>query len=109
MKELKDHTTYFSTKELLKAELLKGDDLLKSFIDEHIPVDELVEIGFLQKEWIGDYRKISDRICQWFGYETIYEYGAKEVHCHLTIGDEDNLIVTDRTDPFVTTIKSVYD
>lgn len=82
---------------------MKEDQLLKDFMREFFPFNDLVKAGFFTKEMRGDYKTQAERVCKFFGYKTVYEYGAKEVSCHLTIaGDRKN-------EPFVTTLNSIYE
>lgn len=53
-------------------------------MQEHFPFSELVKAGFFTKEMKGDYEAQSEKVCKFFGYETVYEYGAKSIRCHLT-------------------------
>lgn len=101
----------------------QSDRLLKSFIKENFPpFSELVKIGFFTKEMRGDYKAQAERICKFFGYKTVYEYGSKSVTCHLTYAsgldpagldssrplsvDQDGKL---RVEPFLTDIRSIYE
>ncbi|MCC3159659.1 hypothetical protein LJ737_20630 [Hymenobacter sp. 15J16-1T3B] len=58
-------------------------DRLKAFILDHFPFDELKEMGFWQKGTRrNDYEAQAARVCHYFGYKSVYEYGRElpEVH-----------------------------
>jgi hypothetical protein len=86
-----------------KPKLTESEQLLKSFMQEFFPFSELRKAGFFTKEMRGDYEARAKRVCEFFGYETVYEYGAKEVSCHLTLDENP------RVEPFVTVIPSIYE
>ena len=48
---------------------------LKHFLDTNIPFYELKAEGFFQGIRKTDYEKIAEKICYYFGYKSIYEYG----------------------------------
>lgn len=73
--------------------------VLKRFMKEFFPFSEFRKAGVFTKEMRGDYEAQAKRICEFFGYKTVYEYGAHEVRCHLSDGG--------RT-PFITTVPSIY-
>jgi hypothetical protein len=55
----------------------------------------------------GDYDAQAKRVCTWFGYETVYEYGKSEVSCHITFGHEERPMHIDeqgelKSEPFIT-------
>lgn len=80
--------------------------VLKRFMEEMFDFNTLKKAGFYGKDIKKrDYQPQADRICKFYGYKTVYEYGAKEIQCHLTTtgpGEE-------RTEPFITVIPSIYD
>lgn len=63
------------------------DQLLEKFMKEFFPFKEFKDIGFFTKEMEWDYQAQSEKVCKFFGYKTVYEYGAKEVQCHISYGD----------------------
>ena len=68
---------------------------LKQFLENNIPVAELMEVGFIPKGTKKtDYEKIAARVCEFFGYKSIYEY--KKV-CHGKLCDGKNC---DRSNKF---------
>jgi Ran GTPase-activating protein (RanGAP) involved in mRNA processing and transport len=81
------------------------DDLLKRFIKEFFPISELFKTGFFPKEIKGNYREMAKIICHHFGFETIYQYGAEEISCHISY--EGNRPEEDKD--FITTIPSIYE
>ena len=76
-------------------------DLLPNFMQEFFPFGPLLKAGFFTKEMKGDYEAQAARVCQFFGYKTVYEHGAEEVSCHLSKVKPEG--------PFVTVIPSIYD
>ncbi len=81
------------------------DELLENFMKEFFPFNEMVEIGFFKKEMKGDYRAQADRVCQWFGYKTVYEYGKDEAQAHLSYAPGNR----PKEEPFVRVTPSIYD
>lgn len=68
--------------------MTESDKLLKNFLNEHFDFYTLRKVGFFPK----DMKKIDihgqvERICKFFGYKTIYEYGAKVIHAHISYVD----------------------
>jgi len=90
---------------------MKDDNgVLKRFMKEFFPFGPLCKAGFFTKEMKNDYEAQAERVCKRFGYKTVYEYGSKEVRCHITYGTfskEDGFRPND--EPFVTVIPSIYD
>lgn len=87
--------------------------ILKDFIDDNFDIKSLIKVGFLKKELGKDYIAIADRICTFFGYKDIYEYGAVEIRAHLSYdGDRPKHIDENgelKEEPFITVIPSNYD
>jgi len=79
-------------------------ELLTKFMQEFFPFAELKKVGFFTKEMKNDYQAQADRVCEFFGYKTVYEYGADEVRCHLSYVGE-----RPEDEPFVTVIPSIYE
>ncbi len=84
--------------------LTEKDAVLKRFMLEHFPFTPLRKAGFFTKEMRGDYKAQAKRVCERFGYKTVYEYGAEEVRCHVTYAGK-----RPENEPFVTVIPSIYD
>ena len=78
------------------------DAVLKRFMQEFFPFAQFRKIGFFTKEMRG--KAQAERVCQFFGYETVYEYGAKSFSCHLTYAGK-----RPDDEPFITEIKSIYE
>jgi hypothetical protein len=77
------------------------DEVLKRFMLEFFDFYTLKKAGFWPKGVTKrDYKAQAERVCQFFGYKTVFEYGSKEARCHLTDGK------TNR--PFVTVVESIY-
>lgn len=47
----------------------------------------------------------AQRVCDFFGYKTVYEYGAKEFRVHVSYDEGSR----PEGEPMVTTIKSIYE
>ena len=82
----------------------ENDTLLKDFIEEFFDFKTLCDIGFFKPELKHDYQAQANRICEFFGFETIYEYGAIEVTAHIS-WDENHR----DGKPFVHIQKSIYE
>lgn len=81
------------------------DTLLGRFMREFFPFSELRKVGFFTPEMRGDYQAQAKRVCDFFGYQTVYEYGKDEVRGHLSYDHPEARGNT----PFVTIIPSIYD
>jgi hypothetical protein len=79
-------------------------EVLERFMKEFFPFSEFVKIGFFTKEMKGDYEAQAKRVCKYFGFKTVYEYGATETSCHLTFVGK-----RPPEEPFVTVIPSIYE
>ncbi|MCF0074023.1 hypothetical protein LZD49_26310 [Dyadobacter sp. CY261] len=53
--------------------------VLKRFMIEFFPFTPLRKAGLFTPEMKGDYAAQAERVCKFLGYETVYEYGSKEV------------------------------
>jgi hypothetical protein len=73
--------------------------LLKRFINEQFDIPGLIQAGVLKKEQRRDYVAIAHWLSEYFGLSNIFEYGAIEVSCHLTMNSGAEMIV----------IKSIYE
>ena len=78
------------------------DTVLENFIKEFFPFDSLCKAGLFRPEWKNDYQVQAKKLCEYFGYETVYEYGSKEIRAHISFVDYND------GDPFVTVIPSIY-
>lgn len=96
-------------------------ETLKNFTLEHFDFDGLKKAGVygngIKRK---DYQAQADRICQFFGFKTVYEYGTEEIRCHISYGsgpaglDSERPLNVSETgalqpEPFVTVIKSWLD
>ena len=78
-------------------------DVLKRFMQEHFPFSVLRKAGFFTKEMKNDYEAQAKRVCNRFGFKTVFEYGAEEIRCHIT------KVNPDPSEPFITIIPSIYE
>ena len=81
----------------------KDHDILKKFMQEFFPFSEFKKIGFFAKEMKGNYVAQANRVCEWFGYASVFEYGAIEIKCHLSE------VNPKPGSEFITTIGGIYD
>lgn len=80
--------------------------LLKNFLEEFFDFKELKKVGFFDQSITKtDYEKQADRICRFFGLKTIYEYGAREISCHLSFSGNNR----PNNEPFITVIPNIYE
>lgn len=89
------------------------DKVLERFMKEFFPFNQFKKIGFFTKEMKGNYQAQAKRVCDFFGYETVYEYGAKEIRCHLSYPEGQRPLVINsygelQEGPFITVIESIY-
>jgi hypothetical protein len=96
-----------------EKKVLKNSErgVLKRFMKEFFPFAPLLKAGYFTKEMRNDYEAQAKRVCDHFGYKTVYEYGAKEVRCHITETGNVGYLQeqSERKEPFVTVIPSIYD
>lgn len=99
------------------------EELLKRFMEEQFDFDSLKKMGVFGKEIKRrDYKAQAERLCEHFGFKTIYEFGAIEIRCHITYGIEEDktgigitrpLHVDEkgrlRPEPFITVTPSIYE
>lgn len=93
------------TPEMLEA---GGKDagVLKRFIKEILPTfGQCVKFGLFKPEMKNNYYAQALAICHFFGYKTVFEYGAKEIRCHLSCAKDNE----PPYHKFVTVIPSIYD
>ncbi len=97
------------------------EDLLKKYLKENFNIPELFKVGFFTKEMKNNPYLQAKRICDFFGFESVYEYGAFQYNCHITYGNPDDqtgiesirpLSVNKKgtliSEPFVTVVESQY-
>ena len=68
----------------------KDKRVLKRFLEDNFDFDELKKVGLFDKN-IGknDYQKQAGRICQYFGLETVYQYGWRTIRAHISYADNE--------------------
>lgn len=79
--------------------------VLKRFMIEFFPFTELRKAGFFTKEMKGNYYAQAKRVCDFFGIKSVFEYGAKELRCHLSYDGER----PENSKEFITVVPSIYD
>ena len=100
----------FNSPNIDNAMLVAGGSdagVLKRFMIEFFPFTELRKAGFFTKEMKGDYYAQAKRVCDFFGYKSVFEYGAgaEEIRCHLSYAGER----PENDKEFITVISSIYD
>lgn len=80
------------------------DGVLERFMNEFFPFRNFLKIGFFTKEMKGDYRAQAKRVCDFLGYETVYEYRSKEIRVHISYAEGKR----PKDEPFVTVLPSIY-
>lgn len=88
-----------------KQNMERKEIVLKRFMQEFFPFSELLKEGFFTQEMKGDYDAQAKRVCEFFGYKTVFEHGSKEIRCHLTYAGERQ----EKDKEFVTVIPSIYE
>ena len=84
-----------------EIKLTSKEETLKNFMLEFFDYNGLRKIGVYDRTIKkNNYQAQADRICEFFGYGTVFEYGAKEVRCHLSEG---------KTKVELTIIKNIYE
>ena len=94
-----------SKKDKVKIDLdkMREKSLLEKFIVEFFPINDLHKVGFFTPEMKGDFKAYEKRICEYFGLKTIYEYGAREIRCHISETEPNE------NTEFITTIPNIYE
>jgi hypothetical protein len=63
------------------------EETLKHFLLEHFDFDGLKKAGFYNKSIKRkNYKAQAEKICWFFGYKTVFEYGTEEIRCHISYG-----------------------
>lgn len=85
----------------------KDDEVLHNFIDEFFDIDTMIKIGFFKEKMRNDYPAMADRICTFFGYKTVFEYGHVDepFNIHMSWVSKHR----PKDEPFVRTIRSIYE
>lgn len=82
----------------------KDYGVLKRFMREHFPITELCKAGFFAPEIKNDYYKQAVRVCKYFGYQSVFQYGAEKISGHITYVDGKR----PPGEGFITVIESIY-
>ena len=81
---------------------------LKSFLIANFSYKDLKKAGFFKDIKFNDYEGQAKKICDFFGYKNIYEYGKHEIRCHISYSESRPIEVDEKgqlkTIPFVETI-----
>lgn len=81
------------------------EEILERFMKENFHYPSLLKAGFFTKEMKNDYKAQAERICHFFGYKNVYEYGAEELRCHISYVEGKS----PEYDGFITVIPSLYE
>lgn len=85
---------------------VKKERLLKNFLEEHFNFDELKSVGFYNKTIKRkDYQKQADRICMFFGYQTVYQYNFETTYAHISYSHGHR----PEAEPFITEFKAWHE
>lgn len=87
----------------MKTKTSNKDKTLENWMKEFFPFAPLLKAGFFTKEMKGDYKAQAERVCKFFGFETVYEYGKDELRGHLSE------VNPSKNAPFITVIPSVWE
>lgn len=62
---------------------------LKEFMQDNFDFSTLKKVGFYSQEIKRtDYKAQAERVCHYFGYESVYEYGKFDpIRCHISYAD----------------------
>lgn len=88
----------------MSKEEKERNEVLERFMKEFFPYKEFKKAGIFTKEMRNDYKAQAKWVCDHFGYKTVYEYGAKEIRCHISYAGK-----RPPDEPFVTVIPSIYE
>jgi len=83
----------------------KDAGVLKRFMKEFFPFSEFKKVGLFTAEMKNDYYAQAVRICNYFGYKSIFEYGTKEITAHISYVDGKQ----PKDAKYITVIPSIYD
>ena len=83
----------------------KDYGVLKRFMKEHFSYSYFRKIGVFAKDDKNDYYKQAVKLCHWFSYKSIFEYGSQSFSCHITYLEGKR---PDGT-PFIEHFKSIYE
>lgn len=94
--------------ELNEAKIIAGGKdagVLKRFMQEFFPYTEFKKIGLFTKEMRGDYYSQAQKVCHYFGFTSVFEYGSRQINCHITYVEG----FRPENEGFISTIKSIYE
>ena len=80
-------------------------ELQKKFLLEQFDYDELKKVGFFKDIKRKEYQKQIDKICYFFGYKTIFEFGWKTTYAHISYADDKR----PEGEPFLTEVKAWHE
>lgn len=83
--------------------------VLKYYMKSNFDFSTLKQVGFFPKEMkFNDYEGQAKRVCEYFGLESIYDYGKHEIRCHISYAGDRPIEVDEKgelkIEPFVTVI-----
>lgn len=81
------------------------DGVLRRFMQEFFPFSQFKKIGLFTPEMKGDYDSQAAAVCGFFGYKTVFEYGAHSYRVHITYAEGKR----PKDEPFVKEVKSIYE
>ncbi len=85
-----------------------AEGVLKRFMIEHFDFKALLKEGFFTKEMRHDYKAQAAVVCDYFGYESVYQYGAKTMSGHITFEGDRPLHIDEKgslqCEPFITVV-----
>jgi hypothetical protein len=93
----------------------ESDQLLKDFLEEFFDFTTLKKVGFFPKDCKkSDIHEQAKRICNRFGYKSVFEYGATKIRCHISCAQGDRPHHVNQQgelieEPFITEIGGIYD
>lgn len=93
----------------------ESDRILKNFLEEFFDFKTLKKAGFFPKDMKkSDIHGQAKRICSFFGYETVFEYGAEKIRAHISYANGERPLHVDtegqlKEEPFITEIGGIYE
>jgi hypothetical protein len=83
----------------------KDAGVLERFMKEFFPWGECRRAGMFNKQIRTDYYAQALWVCKYFGYKSVFEYGAYEIRCHISYAEGERPKGT----PFIEVTPSIYD
>ncbi|AMQ00951.1 hypothetical protein AY601_4100 [Pedobacter cryoconitis] len=99
----------------LESESKERNRILKNFLEEFFDFYTLRKVGFFPKEMKKtDIHGQAKRICEWFSFKTVFEYGVSKIRCHISYADGYRPQHVDvdgelQHEPFITEIGGIYE